>query len=1009
MAQSQRGTEPWAGPFAKDTARVLAAARATLGTDGADAVVLLDEQRYAVDSAGRISTTLRKVYRVLTADGVDDWSSIEQEYAPWHERKPELRARVITADGSAHWLDPKTITDAPALELEASIFSDRRVLRVPLPAVAPDSVIEYEIILRETVPVLDAGSLRRVNIWDSIKIQTLHLVVDAAGGVPLKTSSQLIPPDAMRRTETKGGIHIECEWGPIGPRKEWESSLPFDVAPHPVFEFSTGRSWQEVATRYASIVDNRIGSASLNGLGDPHKPGESAAAIATRLVSAVHKQVRYTGLELGDAAIVPAKPGDVLSRRYGDCKDKAALLVAALRAAGLKANVALLSTGFGLDVNPALPGFGLFNHAIVYVDAPEPMWIDATAQYTRVGDLPAQDQGRLALIANAATTTLIKTPESRSGDNRSLHTVEIRLAEYGHAEIRESIESFGTAESDMRARFGGAERGKLKETLERQVKQIYLAESLGDFATTRGDDFSESFRLNVTAKNAARGTTEEDEAAAGLFTHFLFTDLPYGLASAADSENLEDKKPRTHDFVLSAPYQAEYRYRVFYPPFLKPRALPKNENVLMGPATFSSTYRQDSSGYVEAVLHFDTGKRRFTPNEYAELRNGLRRVSSEKPEVLTFSSATSEALALGRIGEAIRFARQYATGQPGSAAAQARLSRVLIAAGAGDSAVATAKAAVHLDPKSTQAWQALGWAYQHDSFGRRFRGNWNAGEAEKAYRKAVDAAPDNLVPQIDLAILFEHNSNGHRYGKGSRLNDAIEVYRSALKKGPSSLIQQNLIIALIYAAKYEDAKTELKKLPAGGPKSTMSMMVTGLADGADRAILVAQSEVPDPAVRSAAFVNAAVSLGQMRKYELAADFLKAARRINSLPDLDTRLAAVSRMKHFEAVLYPADDPRSVVQRFYLEAFAGNLDEAHLRPLLSKRETFTTDDDTMEKKVRRLLAGIRGRFRSLGFTDDAVVDAVMSALELEKEGDDAIGYRVWGKVGLARADACGLRG
>jgi hypothetical protein len=163
LVHSGRGADPWATPFARDPSQVLAAAKAISGAPGSDAVVLLDEQRFTIDSAGRMTATLRKVYRVLTADGVEGWSSIEQGYAPWHERKPQLRARVIAASGTVHWLDPKTITDAPAVEFDSSIFSDRHVLRAPLPAMAPDSVVEYEIVTRETAPVLDAGSLRRVD------------------------------------------------------------------------------------------------------------------------------------------------------------------------------------------------------------------------------------------------------------------------------------------------------------------------------------------------------------------------------------------------------------------------------------------------------------------------------------------------------------------------------------------------------------------------------------------------------------------------------------------------------------------------------------------------------------------------------------------------------------------------------------------------------------------------------------------------------------------------------
>jgi len=992
LAQSCRAAEPWDTPFAKDTTPFLSAAQAVPVSEGADVVVLLDEQKYTIDPAGRMTTTLRKVYRVLTADGVEEWAAVEQRYAPWHERRPQLRARVLTSEGAAHWLDSKTITDVPAVEFDSSVFSDSRLLRAPLPAVAPGAIVEYEISLAETAPLLKAGSTQRIAIPNFITTRRVHLTVDAPAAIPLQFDSQLIPQEAIQRTDTKSGVHIACNWGPVESKKEWEGSTPFDVANSPVVEFSTAASWQEVAAQYAAIVDSRIGSAGLPRLDDVPKAGESPKAIAARLVAAIHKHVRYTGLELGDAAIIPAAPAEVLARNYGDCKDKATLLVAALRKAGLKANVALLLSGMGLDVNPALPGFGLFNHAIVRVEGPEPLWIDATAQYTRVGDLPMQDQGRWALIASAETTALVKTPESSATDNRSLHAVEIHLSDYGQSEIRESVEAFGTFEGQMRAAYGGADASKVKETLERQVKQTYLAKALTEYQSTPGEDFSQAFRLSTTAKNCGRGMTEDDLAVAGLFTHLLFAELPFGLnPSWKGVDEAKDEKPRSHDFVLSEAYQSEYRYRVFYPEVLKPRPLPKDEKVTMGPATFSRTYRQDASGYVEAIYRFDTGKRRLTPAEYTDLRAALRRVWSEKPELITFSSAASEALALGRTREAVRMVRDYAEKKPDSAGAQARLSRVLISAGAGDAALAAAKRAVAIDPNSTQAWQALGWAYQHDSFGRRFRGNWSAVDAESAYKKAIEAAPDNLVPQIDLAIVYEHNADGDRYGNGAKLDRAIETYRAALAKTPNETIQRNLMIALTYAGRYDEAEKELKTLSA----TAMNTVLVALAHGGDHAILDAQNQFVDPAARASAFVSAAVVLGQMRRYDLAADLLRAAQRISSSTDLDTRLAAFTRIKRFEQSLYGSDDPRFVAEQFLLRVLGGHFDAEHLRSIVTRREKLD-DLSAGTKLLRRLLAGLRGRFRSLGFSGEGILD-MLSVLDLEKQGGDELGYRISGKA------------
>jgi len=84
-------------------------------------------------------------------------------------------------------------------------------------------------------------------------------------------------------------------------------------------------------------------------------------------VAYLNREIRYTGIEFDRASIIPHMPSETLEHRYGDCKDKATLLVALLRSLDIPANVALLAIGDRLEVPIDQPGLGLFDHAIVYV------------------------------------------------------------------------------------------------------------------------------------------------------------------------------------------------------------------------------------------------------------------------------------------------------------------------------------------------------------------------------------------------------------------------------------------------------------------------------------------------------------------------------------------------------------------------------------------------------------------------------------------------------------------
>jgi len=195
---------------------------------------------------------------------------------------------------------------------------------------------------------------------------------------------------------------------------EEPNHAPPDVVLAPEVEFATGTSWRQVAREYARLSNDKIRTADVQALLLKLNVKErSRNETIRRIVAALHRNVRYTGVEFGESSLVPQFPSETLKRKYGDCKDKATLLVAMLQASGIPARLALLASGSLRDVNVDLPGVGMFDHAIVYVPASGPdsdLWIDATAEYTQVGTLPWMDYGRSALIIDDATESLKKNP-----------------------------------------------------------------------------------------------------------------------------------------------------------------------------------------------------------------------------------------------------------------------------------------------------------------------------------------------------------------------------------------------------------------------------------------------------------------------------------------------------------------------------------------------------------------------------------------------------------------------
>jgi hypothetical protein len=103
----------------------------------------------------------------------------------------------------------------------------------------------------------------------------------------------------------------------------------------------------------------------------------------------------------------------VLTRRFGDCKDKTLLLLTLLRELGIQARPALVNTDWRQSLDALHPTPGAFDHVIaqVHLDGRD-YWMDATSSQER-GPLEAwaPPPFRRALLVDAASTGLVEIPE----------------------------------------------------------------------------------------------------------------------------------------------------------------------------------------------------------------------------------------------------------------------------------------------------------------------------------------------------------------------------------------------------------------------------------------------------------------------------------------------------------------------------------------------------------------------------------------------------------------------
>ena len=154
----------------------------------------------------------------------------------------------------------------------------------------------------------------------------------------------------------------------------------------------------------------------------------------------VKNNIRYVAVYMGNGGFVPHSVSSILSNRYGDCKDHAAILEALLSAKGIPSSGALINA----DESFKLPKFAVTspqNHIINYVPSLD-LYLDSTSKYSAFGTLPMGDYDK---------------PVNLTALNKMGHTPPMRKEDYEiNSDIKMRINSDGSIDGVTHNTFKGS-------------------------------------------------------------------------------------------------------------------------------------------------------------------------------------------------------------------------------------------------------------------------------------------------------------------------------------------------------------------------------------------------------------------------------------------------------------------------------------------------------------------------------------------------------------------------
>lgn len=799
--------------------------------EDATVVLLLEQAHASYDEAGRRTWQWHFVHRILNEDGMEYLDSVEATWEPWHQSRPLLRARVIGVDGSEHSIEESELLERPAWSGADDVHVDRRILAAVLPKLAPGVVVEQHVTITDDEPAFAAGTNGWYRLGNSVRTEMSRLTLVAPKSVSLKHRLELAPELEMR-VQVRSGLRVasvECSPCAAGaPTRSW---LPPDVPRAKGVRWSTGQSWQAIATAYSKIVDGRIDEDRARALAAEILGSEKRPRVAAQLaLDWIAGRVRYTGLELGEAALIPTKPQDCLDRGFGDCKDQSTLLVAILRAAGIPSSVALLKASFGQDTPAELPGVQAFNHAIVHVGGADPFWIDPTAPNIPVAQLPAADQGRLALIASAASTGLVLTPVVDAGIDRIIETIEATPPALGNGTLTETTEAFGRFRRSMGESWAQSSKEELEEGLEAYSASAYSSKSIEGIEVGNPDDPTAAATLVFRALQAARLGADASVIALGM----AWSPSLAPLNSVADSATLSPEEraelPKAHaesDYWLPLPFTWERTFILRdIPEGFRIKETPEKLDRTVGPLTVTREWTLEDGTYTARQV-VRQEQRRVSPEQWKELRTWLRETMEDEESSIIPLQLENEAYALTsgpELAEGVARLREELTDERFAAAANLRLGLTLINSGLVERSIHYLERATELAPDALVTWRVLGWALTLDPIGLSGSEGSASLDLERGLESlehALEIEPqDNTSRRLLLDALRRPSKDGKLPSQAQR-RDLVRVLREqadAIAEAggtPGAELHASRIEAAVMLCDTAEIEAEVERDPDG--------------------------------------------------------------------------------------------------------------------------------------------------------------------------------------------------
>ena len=463
-----------------------------------EAVVIRDEQTVTVDESGKLITVERYALRVLNREG-RDLAMARARYLASASKVQDFDAWVIYPNGTSKDYGKKETLDIIADPDD--VYNEGRMKVIDATGdVDVGAVFGYEIETEST-------TLFYQDIWQfQSSLPTLtsrYMLV-----LPQGWTADSITFNHDKVTPSVNGTTYTWELDGLPPIKdELLSPSIVNIVPFIAVNFSpadpsnavnrTFGDWKEVSVWGSGMYDPQaVVDDSVTAKAKELTAGAKTELEKIQAIGSFVQNLQYISIDIGVAygnGYRPRPANLVLSRGYGDCKDKATLMRAMLKSLGIEAYPVAIYSGDRTFVKKEWVSPRQFNHCIIAVvigkdiDVPTVLEagelgrlliFDATDDLTPVGDLPTYLQGSYALIMAGEKGGLFEMPTTDPDANSLEREVKLKLD--GNGSITGSIRetSSGQNSREERMRFRRLSRTDYRKMIENWLSRGATAAKL---------------------------------------------------------------------------------------------------------------------------------------------------------------------------------------------------------------------------------------------------------------------------------------------------------------------------------------------------------------------------------------------------------------------------------------------------------------------------------------------------------------------------------------------------